>query len=185
MQQTKFLFSRRAPRMQMSDTSSRLLERRGLRKPPTLIEPSRFPSGRVGRGLIAAALPVLALLVLGAPASAQDPEQRIQSLEAQLRDLRTRIQQREFQFDEMERRLNAVEWSLQKAPIAGASPPPVTGSVQGASDANREREWRLLCYVQYDREVRHVFGCDEPRATSREEQCRRVQSEGLRKLLAC
>ena len=106
MQQTKFLFSRRAPRMQMSDTSSRLLERRGLRKPPTLIEPSRFPSGRVGRGLIAAALPVLALLALGAPASAQDPEQRIQSLEAQLRDLRTRIQQREFQFDEMERRLS-------------------------------------------------------------------------------
>ena len=57
--------------MQMSDTSSRLLERRGLRKPPTLIEPSRFPSGRVGRGLIAAALPVLALLALGAPEGQQ------------------------------------------------------------------------------------------------------------------
>ena len=130
--------------------------------------------------MLARALPVLGLLAVCAPASAQDEQSRIRALEEQVRDLRSRIQQREFQIDEMERRLNAVEWALQRAPIAGNPP-----SQAQVLDPDRERQWRLLCYVQYDHEVRHVFGCDEPRPTTREEQCRRVQSEGLRKLLSC
>jgi hypothetical protein len=145
-----------------------------------MVLPSRPKLG----ALLAAALPILALLALCTPVAGQDADTRIQALEEQVRDLRNRVQRREFQLDEMERRLNAVEWSLQRAPIAGAAPGPPPGPPQ-ASAPDREREWRLLCYVQYDREVRYVFGCDETRPTTREEQCGRVQSEGLRKLLSC